>query len=320
VFPIAHKGGHIAAQPAPPLPVSYELDADHSEVAFTVRFMGLSTVRGAFADVRGSMMVAADDPVASSISVVITSASINTNSVPRDRHLRSPDFFDVARYPTITFRSARIERAAEGYAAVGPLVMHGVTREVRIPFTMLHGKRTDAWGNTRIGARGRLTLNRKDYGIEGTAFWNNEFDPGRMAVGNDVEIELLVEGVVRNFDRVQMPRADSLLKAATAQGPLVTAKQFRDAALADSTLRRASEAMLSNAGRKALQHGDTSTAVELLGLSSELNPGSAAAAAYYGEALRLAGRPAEARTAFERALAADPAHPLGLEGVRVTAR
>ena len=293
------------------------MDSDHSEIGFSVGFMGLSTVRGAFADYRGTVMLAGDDPTRSSVSVVIRSASINTNSVLRDRHLRSPDFFDVEKYPTISFHSTGIARTPDGFVATGPLTMHGVTREIRIPFTMIHLRRSDAWGNTRIGARGRVTLDRKEYGIQGTAFWNSEFDPGRMAVADEVTVELLVEAVVQNMDRVQAPRADSLLRAVTARGvgPVVT--EYRAAAGADSTLRRASETMLTMAGRKALHHAQPATAVEMFALALELDPTSSAAAGLHGEALRVAGRTTEARDAFRRALALDATNTMALEGLRV---
>ena len=296
----------------------FDLDADHSEIGFSVGFMGLSTVRGAFADYRGTLMITDDDPARSSVSVVIRVASINTNSVPRDRHLRSPDFFDVEKYPAIVFRSTSMARTADGFTATGPLTMHGVTREIRIPFTLLHPRRTDAWGNTRLGARGRFTMNRKDYGIQGTAFWNSEFDPGRMAVSDEVTVELLVEAVIQNLEAVQAPRADSILRSIAARGTDPVIREYRTAAGADSTLRRASETMLVNAGRKALQRKQTAAATELFALASELNPASATASALHGDALRVGGRIPEARAAFQKALAIDPLHPLALEGMRVT--
>jgi tetratricopeptide (TPR) repeat protein len=201
--------------------------------------------------------------------------------------------------------------------ASGPLAIHGVTRDVRIPFTLLHERRTDAWGNSRIGARGRLVLDRNDYGIRGTAFWNAEFDPGRMAIGDSVTVELLVEAVVSNRDAVQAPRADSLLRAARERGSASAVREYRAAVAADSVLRHGSETMLTNAGRKALQHKEIATAVELFALASELNPTSAMAAAYHGEALRIAGRIPDARTAFQRSLAIDPLNTGALEGLRV---
>ena len=306
------------AQGVAPRPERFDLDADHSEIGFSVGFMGLSTVRGAFADYRGTIMVTEDDPARSSVSVVIRAASINTNSVQRDRHLRSPDFFDVEKYPVIVFRSTSITRSADGFVATGPLTMHGITRDIRIPFTLLHTRRTDAWGNTRLGARGRVIIDRKDYGIQGTAFWNSEFDPGRMAVSDEVTVELLVEAVIQNLEAVQAPRADSVLRAVGERGIDQVTREYRAAAGTDSTLRRASEMMLVNAARKALQRKQTAAAIELFALASELHPASAMAAAQHGDALRVGGRVPEARVAFRKALAIDPLNPLALEGMRVT--
>src|SRR5919199_1370797 len=118
--------------------VRLEVDWPHSAVEFTVRFMGLSTVHGAFASFTGTLMYDTVDVTRSTISVVIKTASINTNVAFRDQHLRSPDFFDAESYPFITFRSERVVRTPNGALVSGPLSMHGVTRTVQIAVRQLH--------------------------------------------------------------------------------------------------------------------------------------------------------------------------------------
>src|ERR671933_78746 len=115
------------------LPVRYQLDPPHSQIEFSISFMGMSKVRGAFSGVRGSVMYVEGDPARSSVSVVIPVSTINTNSPFRDRHLKSPDFFDAEKYPYITFRSSRIASTKKGLVARGTLTMHGVTKEIELP-------------------------------------------------------------------------------------------------------------------------------------------------------------------------------------------
>lgn len=138
-----------------------DVDWPHSAVEFTVRFMGLSKVRGAFSEFRGTFMLDTADVTRSSITVVIGAASINTNVGARDRDLKSPNFFDAVKYPDIVFASSAVERRPGGLLLRGTLTMHGVTREVAIPVSPLHPLSKDAWGNRRIGYVGLLTVSRK---------------------------------------------------------------------------------------------------------------------------------------------------------------
>src|SRR5690349_4034438 len=164
------------------LPERFSIDASHSSVGFSVRFMGMSTVHGNFASYAGSIMYRPDAIEKSTVSAIIVTNSINTNAPDRDRHLKSPDFFEVEKYPYITFQSTAIRKTADGFAAEGDLSMHGFTKRITIPFRMLNAPMPDAWGNTRMTFEGQTTVSRKEYDIKGTAFWNSEFDPGRFAV------------------------------------------------------------------------------------------------------------------------------------------
>src|SRR5437868_5822856 len=119
---------------SPPVPVrEFRIDAGHSDVAFSIGFLG-HPVRGRFDDIRGTIVYASGDAAASSVTIVIGAKSIATGSAHRDEHLRSPDFFDVAKYPVIVFRSATTATRGDSFVVTGPLTMHGVTRTVAIPF------------------------------------------------------------------------------------------------------------------------------------------------------------------------------------------
>jgi polyisoprenoid-binding protein YceI len=292
----------------------FSIDPPHSAVEFTVRFMGLSTVRGAFTDWGGTLMLNEQDPARSHLSVVIRTASVNTNTQVRDTHLKSPDFFDAEKYPTIRFRSERIVRDRDRFVVHGPLTMRGVTRQVAIPMRMLHPPRADAWGNSRVGFTGELKLNRKDYGILGTAFWNSEFDPGRMAIGDDVTINLLVSGVIPNTDRWTTPRGDSILAMLRAEGAEKTLAHYRaDLAAREPAMR---EGMLGAAMAKLLHKNRLSEAIALATLWTELSPGNAHAFSTLGEAYARSGDRPRAMESFRRALELDADNTDALEWMR----
>jgi polyisoprenoid-binding protein YceI len=169
---------------------TYKIDTVHSYVGFSVRHMVLANVKGEFTDFSGTIVYDEADITKSSVEVTIKAASINTGNEKRDADLRSENFFEVEKYPLITFKSKRIEKKGDGYVMVGDLTMHGVTREVSFPFKFL-GKIKDPWGNTRIGAEASLVIDRRDFGLK----YDKRLDAGGLVVGNEVKIELNVEAV-----------------------------------------------------------------------------------------------------------------------------
>ena len=155
--------------------------------------MGLSTRQRRVRKLRWHSHVQPELPHGFLVSVVIETKSINTNVEFRDKDLKSPNFFDAEKFPLITFHSEKIEKSKDGFVARGPLTMHGVTHPVAVEFVQIHPVSSDAWGNKRVGFVGHLSLNRKDYGILGTKFWNSEYDPGKMSVSDNVDIDLTLE-------------------------------------------------------------------------------------------------------------------------------
>jgi polyisoprenoid-binding protein YceI len=286
----------------PPLPTRFNIDASHSSVGFVVRFMGLSTVRGAFAGVAGTVMYADGAPERSSVSVVIDVGSINTNSRTRDDHLRSPDFFDAARYPTITFRSNRVTRAGAGagFAARGTLVLRGVAREVDVPFVQLNPPVKDAWGNSRVTFQGGLRISRKAYGVLGTAFWNGEFDPGRMAVADSVDIELLVSANVPNPERWTHPVGDSLYRSVTADGLDETLRRFRRLYAGNPRVDSIPEFAFLVVGQRLAWSGRARDAARFYETILDARPGATTARLSLGEAYVKLGALDRARREFER--------------------
>jgi polyisoprenoid-binding protein YceI len=311
-FAIALVPSFSVAQP----PQTFDFDVSHSSVGFSVRFMGLSTVRGAFADFSGTLVYDAAKPERSSVTTVIRPASINTNSAMRDRDLKSENFFDAEKFPVIVFRSESARRDGDGVVLEGPLSMHGVTKTVRFPVRLLHSATKDAWRNTRIGFVGNLKINRKDFGILGTKFWNSEYDPGRMAIGDTVDVELLVEASIDNTELWTAPLADSLITRAAEQGLQPTFDQFRAAAAGNQQLASSSEMALWRAARKLLQRGKTADAIAFFKFGAEMNPKSLSTFIWLARAQLAAGDAAAARASAERAKAIDENSPGASELLR----
>ena len=171
---------------------SWDIDVSHSAVHFWVRHMIISKVHGRFAKWAGAIELDEQDLTRSTVDVRIDAASIDTQVADRDTHLKSADFLDVTKYPELTFRSKRIEKAAGGYRVIGDLGLHGVTREVALEAEFA-GSGKDPWGNTRAGFSAKASLDRRDYGL----VWNAALETGGVLVGEKVEITIELEAVKR---------------------------------------------------------------------------------------------------------------------------
>ena len=182
--------GLLVAQPS--WATTYAIDRDHSTVGFKIRHL-FSNVTGSFDEYQGTVNYVAGHPEQWSAEATIQAASINTKTPPRDKHLRSADFFDVEKYPTLTFKSTGVKNATNTTAQLtGDLTIHGVTKPVALDIE-IHGAGKDPWGNVRAGFSGRTTINRTDFGLH----WNQAVETGGVLVGEDVEILLEVEGIVK---------------------------------------------------------------------------------------------------------------------------
>ena len=169
---------------------TWDIDVTHSAVQFHVRHMVISKVHGRFARWSGAIQLDTADLTRSSVEVRIDAASVDTQVADRDAHLKSPDFLDAAKYPEITYRSRRIEKAGGGYRVIGDLSIHGVTREVVLDAEFA-GTGKDPWGNERAGFAAKTSIDRKDFGLK----WNAALETGGVLVGEKVEISIELEAV-----------------------------------------------------------------------------------------------------------------------------
>jgi polyisoprenoid-binding protein YceI len=170
---------------------TWAIDAAHTNAEFAVKHLMISTVRGRFADVAGTVELDAETPANSSVTVTINVASIDTRQEQRDAHLRSADFFDVANFPVLTFKSTRVISDGPDSGAFrvdGDLTIRGVTRPVSLRVTE-EGRTRDPWGGDRVGFSGSTKINRRDFGLT----WNQVLEAGGFAVGDEVKITLDVE-------------------------------------------------------------------------------------------------------------------------------
>lgn len=166
----------------------YNVDLEHSTVGFSVAHMVVSKTTGRFTDYFGFIEMDPDAKTVKAIEAVIKTASINTNHQKRDTHLRSAEFFNVERYPTMTFKLKSYQKTGDAYTAVGDLTLLGVTKEVALVGTF-NGVTKDPWGNIRAGFTAEGKLNRKDFGMN----WNKVLDSGGLLVGEEVQIRLDIE-------------------------------------------------------------------------------------------------------------------------------
>jgi len=169
----------------------WEIDPAHSTAEFSIRHMMITTVKGRFSGITGAVEGDPDDLTTAKVHLDIDVTTVDTRQPDRDNHLRSADFFDVEKYPTMSFQSTRITRTGPNtYDVVGNLTLHGVTKEVVCQVTY-EGQNKDPWGGTRAGYTATTTLNRKDYGL----MWNVALETGGVLVGDQVKVSVELETV-----------------------------------------------------------------------------------------------------------------------------
>jgi polyisoprenoid-binding protein YceI len=168
---------------------TYKVDPLHTSVSFSVRHLGINNVKGRFKEFEGVLMLEGDTLKEASGTIQVK--SVDTGAEKRDNHLRTADFFDAAKYPTITFKTKRVEKdGSRQLVLIADFTMRGVTKELRLPAKMSKPTK-DPWGGVRVGLEAKTKLNRKDYGIN----YNELLETGAMAVGEEVELEINTEAV-----------------------------------------------------------------------------------------------------------------------------
>lgn len=166
---------------------TWNIDGAHTQSTFAVRHMVISTVRGEFQKTSGVVKLDEGDLARSSVEATIDVASLRTREEKRDAHLRSPDFFDAQKYPTITFKSSKVEKAGDRYRVAGDLTLHGVTKPVVLD-AAISPEVKDPWGMTRRGIQASTKIDRQDFGLR----WNQAVEAGPV-VGDEVTIEIDAE-------------------------------------------------------------------------------------------------------------------------------
>jgi polyisoprenoid-binding protein YceI len=167
---------------------SYDIDAKHSYIGFRVTHMGLAEVPGAFRDFAGTINYDGKDVSKSSVNFTAKVTSVDTGVAPRDNHLRTADFFEVEKYPDMTFKSTKVEKKGDKWNVTGDFTLKGVTKQITIPFTV-NGMMKDQKGNVKMGISAQTSINRQDYGVK----YGNKLPDGTLALSDVVKIDLQLE-------------------------------------------------------------------------------------------------------------------------------
>jgi polyisoprenoid-binding protein YceI len=171
---------------------TWTIDPSHSTVEFVAKHMMITTVKGRFAELEGTIVADEANIGDSTVEVTMQAASLDTRSEQRDAHLRSPDFLDVETYPTVTFRSTRIEGTKDEFELTGDLTIRGVTRPITLDVTFV-GEGKDPWGGTRASFSARGKFDRRDFGLT----WNVALETGGILVSNEVKINIEAQVVAQ---------------------------------------------------------------------------------------------------------------------------
>ncbi len=175
---------------------TYTIDPSHSRFGFVVRHLGFSKVRGSFEQFEGSLQLDPSDLSTLRADATVQATSITTSDEKRDTHLRSADFFEVVRFPTITFKSKEVKNVSgDAFTLVGDFTLHGVTKPIEMKAEYL-GEGKDPWGGTRVAFETRTKINRKEYGLN----WNAVLETGGLLVSDEVEIVLEVQAVQQSSE------------------------------------------------------------------------------------------------------------------------
>ena len=178
----------MSATVSSPATTTWKIDPSHTHAEFAVRHLMISTVKGRFAEVQGTVRTDESNPAASQVDVTIGVSSIDTREPQRDAHLRSADFFDADNFPQITFRSTRVDGRGDSFKLTGDLTIRGTTREVVLDVTT-EGRGKDPWGGERAGFSASTRIKRSEFGLT----WNQLLEAGGVAVSDDVKISIDVE-------------------------------------------------------------------------------------------------------------------------------
>jgi len=303
--------------------LSYDADPHHSTVGFTIRLFGVAKVRGRFRDYAATILYDPDHIERSSVTAVIKTASIDTDLDFRDKHLRSPDFFDAATYPTIVFQSDRIERAADGYRAIGRFTMRGVTRVITMPVSLvLPPDSRGPTGLVNVAFEATTRLSRKDFGIAGTNEFNPQFNPAVSLLSDsvDVNIELIAKraGYLTWDFRGQTPPsiADTVGRTIASHGIDDGVRLYRSLRAEKANAFNFGAGELDALGHQMTQRGQAKEALEVFKLNDESYAAVDGVTTSLAEAYAWIGDSSRAVAAYRRALQVDSMDTSAIEMLR----
>jgi len=180
----------VSALALPSLAATWEIDDTHTAAKFKIRHLMVSNVYGQITGAKGSLEMDEKDPSKTKGTITLDVATINTNNEKRDAHLKGEDFFEVSKFPTITYQITKVSKAKNGkYKMEGDLTLKGITKPIALKDVEITPTVKDPWGGTRRGLAGTTTVNRKDFGLT----WNKAMDGGGVVIGDSVEIEVAAE-------------------------------------------------------------------------------------------------------------------------------
>lgn len=196
-------------------PTKWEIDSAHSAAQFSIRHMMISNVRGEFGKLSGTIVTEGKDLAKATVEATVDVGSINTREGKRDEHLKSPDFFDIVKFPAMTFKSKKIIPGRPGhFKMVGELTIHGIAKEVSLDVEGPSAEAKDPWGNIKVGATATGKINRKDFGLG----WNKVLETGGVVVGEEVSIILDIE-MTKKADAAALPPKAEPVKAPAKAEP-----------------------------------------------------------------------------------------------------
>ncbi len=302
----------------------YEVDQQHSSVAFTARILRVVKVPGRFLHYSATIIYDSLQPEHSSVTAIIVAKSLMTDMSFRDNHLRSPDFLDTERYPLIVFQSDSIRRQSDGLMVMGRLTVHGITRGVALPVTIVLPPfiNNPASGIVNVAFEATLKLSRGDFAIAGTNKYNPDFDPATNLVADSFDVTLEMAGQRQGYrDQTlsgQSPPSigDTLLQVIETRG-------IDEALRLYVTLHRSQPlgynfdvGQLDLLGHILVERGQPRNAVRVFQLNTEAYPGKAGTFDALGEAACLIGDQSGARLAFQRAAQLDSTDTTPIEMLR----
>ena len=305
----------------------YEVDPQHSSVAFTARMLGAVKVRGRFTRYTASIVFDAAHPEASSVTAIILTKSIETDMAFRDRHLRSPDFLDAERLPTIVFQSDRVAAHGTDCIVSGSLTIHGITRRVDLRVTeVLKPDTLIPSGVTAVAFETHIRLSRRDFGIAGTNAFNPSYDPASTLLADSVDVDLELYALRGGYRRRSFaggaPRsiADTIAHVLASRGAREVGTTYAALRRSDSTAFNFSPSQLDGLGHQLLETGQYRDAIAVLRVNAQAFPRIDGVATSLGDALVLAGDVPGAIAAYQRELALNPSDATASEMLRLLRR